>query len=77
MLFKSNNRLVHHGISRNSTFLLSFWKVHEILSLEQSTVSGAERCALIAAVPKTACNFQHQEYAALLRENFCTRGNFV
>ena len=38
---------------------------------------GAEGCALIAAVPKTACNFQHQEYAALLRENFCTRGNFI
>ena len=77
MLFKLNNRLVHHGISRNSTFLLGFWKVHGILSLEQSTVLGAEGCELIAAVSKTACNFQHQEYAALLRENFCTKGNFI
>ena len=67
ILLKLNNRLVDHQVSWNSTFLLFFWKVHGIPSLEQSTVSGAERCALIAAVPKTACNFQHQEYAALLR----------
>ena len=58
MVFKLNNRLVHHGISRNSIFLLDSWKVHGILSLEQSTVLGADRCALIAGVPKTACIFQ-------------------
>ena len=67
MLLKLNNRLVDHQVSRNSTFLLIFWKVHGILSLEQLTVLGADRCALIAGVPKTACNFQHQEYAALPR----------
>ena len=77
ILLKLNNRLVDHQVSWNSTFLLVFWKVNGILSLEQSTVLGAEGCALIAAVPKTACNFQHQEYVALLRENFCTRGNFI
>ena len=42
-------------------------KVHEILSLTLSFVLGACRCSLIAGVPKTACNFQHQEYAALPR----------
>ena len=67
MLLKLNNRLIDHQVSRNSTFLLVFWKVHEILSLEQSTVLGADRCALIAGVPKNACNFQHQEYAVLPR----------
>ena len=47
MLLKLNNRLVDHQVSRNSTFLLIFWKVHGILSLEQLTVLGADRCALI------------------------------
>ena len=67
ILLKLNNRLVDHQVSRNSTFLLFFWKVHEIVSLEQSTVLGADRCALIAGAPKTACIFQHLEYAALPR----------
>ena len=41
MSFKFNNRLVHHGTSRNSTFLLVFLKVHEIRSLKQSTILDA------------------------------------
>ena len=67
MLFKLNNGLVDHQVSQNSTFLLDFWKVHGFLSLEQSTVLGADRCALIAGALKTACIFQHLEYAALPR----------
>ena len=61
MSFKFNKRLVHHGTSRNSTFLLVFWKVHGFLSLEQSTVLGADRCALIAAALKTACQIHNIE----------------
>ena len=67
ILLKLNNQLVDHQVSRNSTFLLVFRKVHGILSLEQLTVLGADRCALIAGAPKTACIFQHLEYAALPR----------
>ena len=66
MLLKLNNRLVDHQVSRNSTFLLIFWKVHGILSLEQLTVLGADRCALIAGVPKTACIFQRKYILATL-----------
>ena len=61
MLLKLNNRLVDHQVSRNSTFLLVFWKVHGFLSLEQSTVLGADRCALIAAALKTACQIHNIE----------------
>ena len=57
MLLKLNNRLVDHQVSRNSTFLLIFWKVYGILTLEQSTALGVDRCALIAGVLKTACIF--------------------
>ena len=77
MVLKLNNRLVDHRISENSTVLLVLSKVHGILILKQSTVLGVERCSLIAGVPKTACNFQHQENAVLSRWNFSTRGNFI
>ena len=73
ILLKLNNRLVDHQVNRNSTFLLGFWKVHGILSLEQSTVSGAERCALIAAVPKTACNFSTKNTLHYYAETFILR----
>ena len=66
MLFKLNNRLVDHRISENSTFLLVLSKVHGILILKQSTVLGAERCSLIAGVPKTACIFQRKSILATL-----------
>ena len=58
---------VDHRISEKSIFLLVLSTVHGTLILKQSTVLGAERCSLIAGVPKTACNFQHQEYAVLPR----------
>ena len=64
MLFKLKNRLVDRRISRNSTFLLVFSKVHEILSLKQSSFLGVCRCSLIAGVPKTACIFQRKSILA-------------
>ena len=66
MLFKLNNRLVHHCISRNSTFLLVFPKIHRILSLKQPSVLGACRCSPIAAVLKTACILQQISILATL-----------
>ena len=62
MSFKLNNRLVHHGTSRNSTFLLVFSKVHEIRSLKQSTILDAWRCSLVV----TACIFQRRFILATL-----------
>ena len=66
MLFKLNNQLVDRCISRNSIFLLVFPKVHEILSLKQSSVLGVGRCSLIAGVHKTACSFQRKSIFATL-----------
>ena len=57
MLIKLNNRLVDRRISRNWTFLLVFSKVHEILSLKQSSVLGACRCSWLQGSSKLLASF--------------------